>query len=78
LAFPIRRNVQPQFHRPGISDRYICTPLTSALASGPPSLHGGSFGRELEPRFCRALRKEPFAFTGMLRGRQLPIEAQAT
>jgi len=40
-------------------------------------MHGGSFSRELAPRFYRALREEPFAFNGMLRGRQLPIDARA-
>lgn len=35
-------------------------------------MHGGSFTRELAPRFYRALREEQFAFDGMLRGRLLP------
>jgi flavorubredoxin len=38
-------------------------------------MHGGSFARELAPRFCRALREEPFAYQRMLRGRELPMEA---
>ena len=40
-------------------------------------MHGGSFKREVAPRFFRALREEPFAYQGMLRGRELPIEARA-
>ena len=36
-------------------------------------MHGGSFRQELAPRFFRALREEPFAFDGLLRGRQLPL-----
>jgi flavorubredoxin len=35
-------------------------------------MHGGSFGRELAPRFYQCLHEERFAFNGMLRGRQLP------
>jgi flavorubredoxin len=35
-------------------------------------MHGGSFTRELAPRFYRALQEEPFGFRGMLLGRQLP------
>jgi flavorubredoxin len=34
-------------------------------------MHGGSFNHDLAPHFCRALREEPFAFNGILRGRQL-------
>ena len=40
-------------------------------------MHGGSFKREVAPRYFRALREEPFAYQGMLRGRELPIEARA-
>jgi flavorubredoxin len=40
-------------------------------------MHGGSFERKLAPRLFRALREEPFAYQGMLRGRELPIEARA-
>ena len=36
-------------------------------------MHGGSFARDLAPRFYRALAEQPFAYAGMLRGRQLPI-----
>ncbi len=36
-------------------------------------MHGGSFTRELAPRFYEALRDESFAYTGMVLGRQLPI-----
>jgi flavorubredoxin len=35
-------------------------------------MHGGSFTRRLAPRFHRALRDEPFAYSGILLGRQLP------
>ena len=35
-------------------------------------MHGGSFTRALAPRFYRALREEPFAYSGVLLGRQLP------
>jgi flavorubredoxin len=35
-------------------------------------MHGGSFSGKLAPRFYQALREEPFAFNGVLRGRQLP------
>jgi hypothetical protein len=34
-------------------------------------MHGGSFTRALAPRFYRALRDEPFAYSGVLLGRQL-------
>lgn len=34
-------------------------------------MHGGSFTRELAPRFYRALREEPFGYRGMLLGREL-------
>ncbi len=40
-------------------------------------MHGGSFTRQLAPRFYQALREEPFAYNGVLRGRELPIEARA-
>ena len=40
-------------------------------------MHGGSFKREVAPRYFRALREGPFAYQGMLRGRELPIEARA-
>jgi flavorubredoxin len=40
-------------------------------------MHGGSFTRDLAPRFYRALQEEPFAFHGMLLGRHLESEAQA-
>jgi flavorubredoxin len=36
-------------------------------------MHGGSFSRELAPRFYRALREEPFGYCGMLLGRQLQV-----
>ena len=36
-------------------------------------MHGGSFERDLARRFYRALADQPFAYAGMLRGRQLPI-----
>jgi flavorubredoxin len=35
-------------------------------------MHGGSFTRQLAPKFYRALREEPFAYHGMLLGRTLP------
>jgi flavorubredoxin len=35
-------------------------------------MHGGSFTRLLASRFYRALREEPFAYSGVLLGRQLP------
>ncbi len=38
-------------------------------------MHGGSFTREIASQFYRALYEERFAFNGMLRGRQLPVEA---
>jgi flavorubredoxin len=34
-------------------------------------MHGGSFTRRLALRFYRALREEPFAYSGVLQGRQL-------
>lgn len=37
-------------------------------------MHGGSFTAELAPRFYRALREEPFAYNGLLLGRQLSGE----
>lgn len=40
-------------------------------------MHGGSFKRELASRFYVALQEQPFAYEGMLRGRELPIEARA-
>jgi flavorubredoxin len=40
-------------------------------------MHGGSFRRDIAPRFYQALRAQPFAYEGMLRGRELPIEARA-
>jgi flavorubredoxin len=36
-------------------------------------MHGGSFTGELAPRFYRALREEPFAFNGLLRGRRVDL-----
>jgi hypothetical protein len=36
-------------------------------------MHGGSFERDLALRFYQALANQPFAYAGMLRGRQLPI-----
>ncbi len=39
-------------------------------------MHGGSFKRELSPRFYQALREQPFAYDGTLRGRKIPIEAR--
>lgn len=36
-------------------------------------MHGGSFERDLASRFYQALAEQPFAYAGMLRGRQLPI-----
>lgn len=36
-------------------------------------MHGGSFGRDLALRFYHALAEQPFAYAGLLRGRQLPI-----
>ena len=35
-------------------------------------MHGGSFTRELAPSFYAALHDEPFAYSGMVLGRQLP------
>jgi hypothetical protein len=35
-------------------------------------MHGGSFTRRLAPRFYRALREKPSAYSGVLVGRQLP------
>jgi len=40
-------------------------------------MHGGSFKRELAPSFYQALREQELAYDGMLRGRELPIEAHA-
>jgi flavorubredoxin len=40
-------------------------------------MHGGSFTRELAPRFYRALREEPFAYRGMLLGRELQRQAHS-
>jgi flavorubredoxin len=40
-------------------------------------MHGGSFRRELAPRFYHALREQPFAYKGSLFGRELPIEGRA-
>jgi hypothetical protein len=34
-------------------------------------MHGGSFTRELAPKFYRALREEAFGYCGMLLGRDL-------
>lgn len=36
-------------------------------------MHGGSFERELALRFYRALAEQQFAYTGSLRGRELPV-----
>lgn len=36
-------------------------------------MHGGSFTRQLAPRFYRALAEEPFAFNGSIMGRSLPV-----
>jgi hypothetical protein len=35
-------------------------------------MHGGSFTDEIAPRFYQALLDEPFAYTGVVRGRELP------
>jgi len=35
-------------------------------------MHGGSFTDEIAPRFYQALLDEPFAYSGVVRGRQLP------
>ena len=40
-------------------------------------MHGGSFRRELAPRFFRALREEQFGYCGTLLGRQLQFEQLA-
>src|SRR5262249_11161413 len=40
-------------------------------------MHGGSFKSDIAPRYYEALREQPFAYEGMLRGRELPIEARA-
>ena len=34
-------------------------------------MHGGSFNSEIAPRFCQALCEQPFAYDGMLRGRNI-------
>jgi hypothetical protein len=39
-------------------------------------MHGGSFKREVAPRYYLALREQPFAYDGMVSGRQFPIEAR--
>jgi flavorubredoxin len=39
-------------------------------------MHGGSFKREVARRYYQALREQPFAYDGLLSGRQLPIEAR--
>jgi flavorubredoxin len=41
-------------------------------------MHGASFTRQLAPRFYRALREQPFAYCGLLLGRQLPVEQPAS
>jgi flavorubredoxin len=38
-------------------------------------MHGGSFTREIAPKFYTALRNEPFAYNGMILGRALPTRA---
>ena len=38
-------------------------------------MHGGSLARETIPDFVRALRDEPFAFQGMVLGRELGVVA---
>jgi len=40
-------------------------------------MHGGSFTRELAPRFYRALREEQFGYCGMLLGRDLQSQQRA-
>ncbi len=40
-------------------------------------MHGGSFMRELAPKFYRALREEPFAYEGVLLGRDLQARQRA-
>jgi flavorubredoxin len=40
-------------------------------------MHGGSLTRQLAPKFYRALREEPFAYHGMLLGRELQSRTQA-
>ena len=40
-------------------------------------MHGGSFTRQLAPKFYRALREEPFAYHGMLLGRELQSQTRA-
>ena len=40
-------------------------------------MHGGSFTRELAPKFYRALREEPFGYCGMLLGRELQSQQRA-
>jgi flavorubredoxin len=40
-------------------------------------MHGGSFTRALAPKFYRALREEPFAYHGMLLGRELQGQTRA-
>jgi flavorubredoxin len=40
-------------------------------------MHGGSFTRELAPKFYRALREEPFAYSGVLLGRAMPTQERA-
>lgn len=40
-------------------------------------MHGGSFTRELAPKFYKALREEPFAYSGILLGRDLQAQQRA-
>jgi flavorubredoxin len=40
-------------------------------------MHGGSFTRQLASKFYWALREEPFAYHGMLLGRELQGQARA-
>ncbi len=40
-------------------------------------MHGGSFARNLAPKFYRALREEPFAYSGMVLGRDLQAQQHA-
>jgi flavorubredoxin len=40
-------------------------------------MHGGSFTRELAPKFYKTLREEPFAYNGILLGRDLQAQQRA-
>jgi len=37
-------------------------------------MHGGSLGRDAIPHYTRALREHPFAYRGMVLGRELPAD----